>query len=409
MRKWLFWEQNKTSDNRIKDRKIVYTNPEFKSLCLDPTFTDMDSSLDGSEILIFKDDKFYVMENLRYGSGTLLASGLTNKLFPNFDDKNFTSMLSIKEGELRGNMFAFYNNQMTSGWRTSGWFTAKTENYQKKTPIKSLPINGFQTVFHNRNINNPLLVGLDGKKVYYYKVVNKTFVMIKQTTNDKSVERLPPDITTSFSMPNGYTYLFRGKQYCVRELYPEEEEEEEDDRQPCKVWLDSRLFLGCFGQYPPPYSLESDRKQELQNFETREQTEYQESLCKDLKITGLTRNVTDLTQLVFRGDHYWVIENFPQNSVAVRHGLIADKWQGFEKTPDSVIFVSEGRHLRGQLIEFNGNSYQQWLNNGSRLVDGHQKFAKTNAILQNLDIHEPIAVAFNDNERGSVLFERLAL
>ena len=75
-------------------------------------------------------------------------------------------MVTIKEGELRGNVFAFYNNQMMSGWSSvSGYIRVKHTNHFKKNIVTSLPQNGFQTVFHNRDINNPLLIGLNGKKV----------------------------------------------------------------------------------------------------------------------------------------------------------------------------------------------------------------------------------------------------
>lgn len=46
----------------LNNKTIVYKDKEFKALCDDPVFTAVDCSLDGSEIVIFKNDKFYLME-----------------------------------------------------------------------------------------------------------------------------------------------------------------------------------------------------------------------------------------------------------------------------------------------------------------------------------------------------------
>jgi hypothetical protein len=44
---------------------IVYENPALIEFCNDPVFTAADSNLDGSQILIFKKDKYFLMTGLQ--------------------------------------------------------------------------------------------------------------------------------------------------------------------------------------------------------------------------------------------------------------------------------------------------------------------------------------------------------
>lgn len=47
----------------VRNRTIIYKNEEFRQLCEDPVFTAIDVDIDGTEVMIFKGDKFYVMES----------------------------------------------------------------------------------------------------------------------------------------------------------------------------------------------------------------------------------------------------------------------------------------------------------------------------------------------------------
>ena len=46
------------------EKEIVYTEPEFKELCENPEIDSADSNLDGSMVVLFKDDNFYTLEGL---------------------------------------------------------------------------------------------------------------------------------------------------------------------------------------------------------------------------------------------------------------------------------------------------------------------------------------------------------
>ncbi|CAG2114305.1 unnamed protein product, partial [Medioppia subpectinata] len=351
MKRWLNWEMSakdqevlrkyylklkntfpKPADSvvNIKTPKMNYTNPEFRAFCKDPTFTDADSSLDGSEILIFKGNKFFVMENLRYGSGVLMASGSTDKLLPNFDSNGLTSMATIQEGQLRGYVFAFYKSQMMSGWSPSGYVRVKHTNQFKKSLTPSLPKNGFETVFHNRDIKDPLLIGLNGDKVYYYKIVKNSFIKVKETTTDKSEENFPSGVTTAFSLPNRFVYMFRNDTFCVRELYYESDDKSIN----CDIWLDTRIFLGCYGENDPPFS--------LANYNSLSTSAEADDLCHDFSSISITKAVNPLHILIFRGTKYWTLTGFPYKSIVLNVSSAEDKWEGFESSPDTAMIVSEG-------------------------------------------------------------------
>ena len=102
---------------------------------------------------------------LKFGSGTLVASGKVTDLLPGFKSKGFMEMVTVKEGPMRGHNYGFYNDGSVMVWRPSGWLKVQHNIAFPKTKIKGLPKNGFVAALHRRDVEHPLLIGLSGEKV----------------------------------------------------------------------------------------------------------------------------------------------------------------------------------------------------------------------------------------------------
>ena len=64
-------EDHVETTTEVRNKTIVYKKKEFRDLCKDPVFDAIDSSIDGTEIIVFKGDKFFVMESTTQTHHTL--------------------------------------------------------------------------------------------------------------------------------------------------------------------------------------------------------------------------------------------------------------------------------------------------------------------------------------------------
>jgi len=165
--------------------------------------------------------------------------------------------------------------------------------------------------------------------------------------------------------------------------------------------MDNKIFLGCYGKYPPPYSMEAEK---IENYGANvlEINEERDSLCDSLKDIKFDKSVDGLTILAFSGNKYWTIEHFPENPVITKSNITSEKWRGFHSSPDTVLLVPEGQHLRGTLFEFKGGKYSQWGTTG-KLLGKDQQSVKFKTIIHNSDVVEPVAVAFDKEEVSPLL------
>ena len=144
-------------------------------------------------------------------------------------------MVTIKEGPERGSTYAFYSDPSYMVWKPSDYLKAKRTLAKKKGISITLPKNGFSAALHNRNIENPLIIGFNGNQVktsskpnvkyiyvflqvYYYDTFGYKLFRGSERPYDQTPERFPPDLTAATSLINGFIYVFRDNQYCVREM-----------------------------------------------------------------------------------------------------------------------------------------------------------------------------------------------
>ena len=168
----------------------------------------------------------------------------------------------------------------------------------------------------------------------------------------------------------------------------------------CDLWLDNKIFLGCFGQYPPPYSMEDD----IENYSGLKGLK--DDLCDRLQSVSLQKSVDGLTIIAYNEDKYWNIHHFPEKTEIGSSGSSADKWKGFEPNPDAIMVVQEGPSLRGSLFAFKKGKYNQWAPDGKPL-EKNKKIEKFNAIIHNSDILNPMAVAFGTDSVG--IYQNLSM
>lgn len=121
--------------------------------------------------LIFSDSE------LKYGSGNLVTSGKISDLLPGFDPKGFDAMMTIKEGQMRGFTFAFYKSNERSGWTPTGYTRIKHVNEFKKKAVNVFPKDGFDAVLHNRDLTNPMMIGMRGKMVRKLQFIFKEYIV----------------------------------------------------------------------------------------------------------------------------------------------------------------------------------------------------------------------------------------
>jgi len=55
-----------SQDDEINANDITYEDPIYRDLCMNPEFIAADSSLNGSQIFLFKDDNYYILEGLKF-------------------------------------------------------------------------------------------------------------------------------------------------------------------------------------------------------------------------------------------------------------------------------------------------------------------------------------------------------
>ncbi|XP_054166895.1 uncharacterized protein LOC128964333 [Oppia nitens] len=325
------------------------------------------------------------MENLRYGSGNMIVSGLTKQLLPDFQIKDFRTALIVKEGDMRGHVYAFYKDRTVSAWSPNGLYKIRHSLMFNRYPVHGLPVGGLSAVIDNRNPNNPMLIGFQGKQVYYYEVSDKNISEVKRVDHTESRERFPSDITAGFSLNNGFIYVFKGNKYCVREMIYEST----DKDQYCNVWYDIRRFLGCWGQYKPPYSLTNYQSSQQNN-------DFRRDFCNDLKLNGISNDI-DGNIILFRGNQYFLLNHFPYETIFVGSGQISDRWPGFKSTEvDAIVVAAEGRKMRGHLIVFKGNKAERMDNKGNVKIVS-KSLTSLRAVLQNNEMISSMMIGLGLN------------
>jgi hypothetical protein len=103
----------------------------------------------------------FCLKDLRYGSGVLKSHGLIKSLYRGFELSGFKSFVSIKEGWIRGYVYEFLENQYQVSWSPD----PDRKLVFRKKPWILMPTQGFSATLHNRNLANPMLIGLNGDMV----------------------------------------------------------------------------------------------------------------------------------------------------------------------------------------------------------------------------------------------------
>ena len=57
-------EEHKTEKIKKPKHKVVYKEADFKALCNDPNIDSADANLDGSQVLLYKGENYYILEGL---------------------------------------------------------------------------------------------------------------------------------------------------------------------------------------------------------------------------------------------------------------------------------------------------------------------------------------------------------
>ena len=122
------------------------------------------------------------------------------------------------------------HTQFTS-WDLEGAVTTYNEEWMEPSAA------GIQAVFHNRNVTDPVMIGLKDEEVcppihiitynenpieqvFYYSTVADVFAPKRRSVkHSESKEKLPAGVTAAFALPNQIIYLFKDGLYCERELY----------------------------------------------------------------------------------------------------------------------------------------------------------------------------------------------
>ena len=136
----------------------------------------------------------------------------------------------------------------------SGKFWAWMPNgYPFKTTANGTPFNynteGFDAVFHNGKEDEPLMIGLKGRQVFYFSTKEYEIGLSpkygsKGYEGGKNGENFPDGITAALSWPaltaedGYYVFLFKGDKYCRRK-------EKLSSGQDCDEWRDNKELFGC--------------------------------------------------------------------------------------------------------------------------------------------------------------------
>ncbi|CAG2100323.1 unnamed protein product [Medioppia subpectinata] len=208
-------------DDKRDEKSIVYQEEPFRKLCMDPTIDSADSSLDGTEIYLFKGDSYYLLTGLKMkGIGKLTKFGRSDKLLSNFVSKS-AAVMTCKEGRTRGYTYEYFSK--TAGKKTttmSKSWEIETNADKPEEEFIEYTAAGFTAAFHNRNVTDPQMIVLRNDDVFYYSTVGDIFTRKRRHVKHyESAEKLPPGVTAAFSMPDQMLYLFQGNHYCYRELF----------------------------------------------------------------------------------------------------------------------------------------------------------------------------------------------
>lgn len=178
------------------------------------------------------------------------------------------------------------------------------------------------------------------------------------------------------------------------------------------MWRDNTRFLGCYGQYKPPYSIvnyimkdEDDEKKDGggdgggDDDDDDDRSPYQIEFCEYNYIADLSQDVDGIVYIFKEDSWYYKVFSFPENVKFTGSDSSLDKWQHFHEDPDSFMIVQEGP-LRGHAFEFKRDSYYHWSVDGKLLEDGikisdiGETMERLEAIVDNSDFIEPLAVGF---------------
>jgi len=98
-------------------------------------------------------------KGLREGDvGKLTKTGLTKDLWQGFEP-NVTAIMTCKEGYRRGYSYQYYGKTNWSSWDLN------YKPVESNQPWIDLAPNGLKAVLHNRNVSDPVMIGLEGSDV----------------------------------------------------------------------------------------------------------------------------------------------------------------------------------------------------------------------------------------------------
>lgn len=153
------------------------------------------------------------------------------------------SLMTCLECNRKGYLFKFEQGKVWS-WVPNGvpWKTnAKGRDFLKN--------QDFDTVFHNGRSDEPLMIGIKGKQVFYYstkeyEIEESPEHGLKGYEGGKNKENFPTGVNASFSWTprisdeGYYVFFFRGDKYCRRK-------EVLASGQECDEWRENRELFGC--------------------------------------------------------------------------------------------------------------------------------------------------------------------
>ncbi|CAG2100322.1 unnamed protein product [Medioppia subpectinata] len=408
-------------DDKRDEKSIVYQEEPFRKLCMDPTIDSADSSLDGTEIYLFKGDNYYLLTGLKgKGIGKLTKFERSDKLLPNFKPKS-AAVMTCKEGQTRGYAYEYFSK--TAGKKTTtmskSWEIDKNVDKPEDEFIEYTAA-GFTAAFHNRNVTDPQMIVLRNDDIISCQPLYK-WAFAAVLKHYESAEKLPPGVTAAFSMPDQMLYLFQGNHYCYRELFY--------NKKPlfCPEWRDSRDLFGCFGPdvkrgKTPSQGNKHDKKAladlcsdlnigDLDRSWQREDTVYVWRGKKFWKIADFPRAPRVVqswqredTVYVWRGKKFWKIADFPRAPRVVQSGNTNTEWDGFSDDPDAVAIIQEGKMRRGWMLSFYGGYWSGWYPDQRPWISykawwgqptGTMKFGAT---MHNGDIKNPMVLGFDGSQ-----------
>lgn len=161
-------EKEKEDKKGKKDSKLTYQDKDVIELCQNPkSIVAADSNDDGSMVYIFTKNKYFVVEGLHEGTGigNVTKKGFHQDLWQRSETTHFRSFVTVKEGWRRGFMYQFMNNRNFKSWTPFPYAKIWADN-QFYGP--TMPEDGFDALLHNRDFDNPTLIGLKKDMVIKY-------------------------------------------------------------------------------------------------------------------------------------------------------------------------------------------------------------------------------------------------